>query len=94
MSLLVGTLAVTWAWDILREVLRVVENRLPWSLPSWLLPLLALGVGLIFCWPNWHLAAACVGAAGIIRALLRPVLNQAPPVTAVRGIGNRVPPLP
>lgn len=88
-SLLVGTLAVTWAW----EVLRTVDGLLPWSLPSWLLPLLVFFVGLAFCWPDWHLAAACAGAAGIIRACLRPVLDGDSEAVEVRRPG-RIPPLP
>lgn len=83
-SLLVGTLAVTWAW----EALRVVS---PWSLPSWLLPFLLLGFALIFSWPDWHLAGGIAGASGIVQYLIT-TRSEATAVQLNRR--GRIPPLP
>jgi hypothetical protein len=83
-SLLVGTLAVTWAW----EALRVLS---PWGLPSWLLPFALLGFGLIFSWPDWHLAVGIAGAAGVVQYLI----NARSEATAVQlQRRGRIPPLP
>jgi len=87
-TLLVGTLAVTWGWEALRTIcLR--------SLPSWLQPLIVLGLALIFTWPDWHLAAGIAGGSGIVHALLRDKVDDtAQAVRIRRGVGSRVPPLP
>lgn len=87
-TLVLGTLAVTWAWEALR--------MLPWGLPSFLWPFVVLALAVAFCWPAWHVAVAVAGASGIVHALLRDkteaVRSQA--VRMTRGIGGRVPPLP
>lgn len=85
-SLLVGTLAVTWAWEALRV-------GLPWSLPSWLLPFVVLGFALVFAWPDWHLAAGIAGGTGVVRALISSA-TETSAVQLTRRPGGRVPPLP
>lgn len=86
-TLVLGTLAVTWAWEALR--------MLPWGLPSFLWPFIVLALALAFCWPDWHTAMAVSGAAGIVHTLIRDktgVPTQA--VRMTRGVGSRIPPLP
>lgn len=85
-ALLVGTLAVTWAWETLRVVL-------PWDLPSWLAPFLVLGLALIFAWPAWHLAAGIAGGAGVVHALFSS-RTESSVVQLHRRAPGRVPPLP
>lgn len=90
-TLLVGTLAVTWAW----EALRVLDSMLPWSLPKFLWPLVVLGLALVVTWPGWLLAAGIAGGAGVIHALVLGRGSEEPvPVQIKRGVGGRLPPLP
>lgn len=84
-TLLVGTLAVTWAGEALRVVL-------PWSLPSWLRPFPVLLFAVLFVWPNWHLAVGIAGGAAIVQATLFEYLQQRD-VMQFRTRG-RIPPLP
>ena len=83
-SLLVGTLAVTWAWEALRTIS-------PWSLPSWSQPLLVLAFAFIFSPHDWHLAAGIAGAAGVLRAVV--LGTETPQIVRLRGSG-RIPNLP
>ena len=87
-SLLVGTLAVIWAW----EALRVIS---PWSLPAWVQPLIVLAIAAAITWPDWRLSMAAAGAAGVVNALVRESGSSGPEVVRLRaGIGQRIPALP
>lgn len=88
-ALLVGTLAVTWAWEALRAVL-------PWSLPSWSQPGLVLAFALIFSgtWHvehPWHIAVGIAGAAGVLRTLV--LGGEQAKIVRFRA-GGRIPALP
>lgn len=85
-ALIITTLGLVWGWATLRTVL-------PWALPEWLSPFLVLAMALALSWPDWHLALAAAGAAGILHFLLRDQSATEKQVVLRRPSG-RIPPLP
>lgn len=92
-TLLVGTLAVVG----IREILGVILDVLPWSLPPsiapifWILVVGGACTGFLLVPYSIQLGAGIFGAVGIIR-LLAGKLTQQEVVQVQRG--RRIPPLP
>ena len=76
LALILTTLGVFWLWEF--------ALILPFTLPSWLQPLVVLGLSVGLSWPDWRTGAAAAGLVGILHVVVNHLLNAAPVVEPVR----------